>query len=200
MDAAEQGPAQREGDQVVVELRLRVGPDGTLFRRGRAVPAARYEATLADIGGTPSYDYSSSAGVDTGALVLRSGDKAVFDVYAPRDDYFTVVPQATAPVRLALHGETVTAQPGKPLRLYLVAGNNRATLTARHAAVRSLDVSGNGSTTGTLSYETASATLAGGAALVDSPYASGGSAIGSLGNSPATPVAGHGGPRQPCHR
>ncbi|MFI5554427.1 CBM35 domain-containing protein [Streptomyces sp. NPDC051738] len=150
-----------------------------------AVPSARYEATLADISGTPSYDYSSSAGVGTGSLVLRSGDKAVFDVYAPRDGYFTVVPQTTAPVRLALHGETVTASPGKPLRLYLVAGNNRVALTARHAAVRSLDVSGNGSTTGTLSYEAASATLAGGAELVDSPYASAGSYIGSLGNSPA---------------
>lgn len=150
-----------------------------------AVPSARYEATLADLRGTPSYDYSSSAGVGTGSLVLRSGDKAVFDVYAPRDGYFTVVPQTTAPVRLALHGETVTASPGKPLRLYLVAGNNRVALTARHAAVRSLDVSGNGSTTGTLSYEAASATLAGGAELVDSPYASAGSYIGSLGNSPA---------------
>ncbi|MFG2551014.1 CBM35 domain-containing protein [Streptomyces sp. NPDC048581] len=149
-----------------------------------AVPSARYEATLADISGMPSYDYSS-AGVGTGSLVLRSGDKAVFDVYAPRDGYFTVVPQTTAPVRLALHGETVTASPGKPLRLYLVAGNNRVALTARHAAVRSLDVSGNGSTTGTLSYEAASATLAGGAELVDSPYASAGSYIGSLGNSPA---------------
>ncbi|SDP08049.1 Carbohydrate binding module (family 35) [Streptomyces sp. cf386] len=150
-----------------------------------AVPSARYEATLADIGGTPSYDYSSSAGVGTGSLVLRSGDKAVFDVYAPRDGYFTVVPQTTAPVRLALHGETVTAAPGKPLRLYLVAGNNRVALTARHAAVRSLDVSGNGSATGALSYEAASAGLAGGAELVDSPYASAGSYIGSLGNSPA---------------
>lgn len=151
-----------------------------------AVPSARYEATLADISGTPSYDYSSSAGVGTGGLVLRSGDRVVFDVYAPRDGYFTVVPQATAPVRLALHGETVTAPPGKPLRLYLVAGNNRVALTARHAAVRSLDVSGNGSTTGTLSYEAASATLAGGAELVHSPYASAGSSIGSLGNSAAS--------------
>ncbi|GAA4081195.1 CBM35 domain-containing protein [Streptomyces shaanxiensis] len=150
------------------------------------VPSAQYEATLADISGTPSYDYSSSAGVGTGALVLRSGDKAVFDVYAPRDGYFTVVPQATAPVRLALHGETVTTTPGKPLRLYLVAGNNRVALTARHAAVRSLDVSGNGSTTGTLSYEAASAALAGGAELVDSPYASAGSYIGSLGNGPGS--------------
>lgn len=146
-------------------------------------PSASYEATLADIGGRPSYDYSSSAGVGTGALVLRSGDKAVFDVYAPRDGYYTVVPRTSAPVKLALHGETVTAAPGKPLRLYLVAGNNRVALTAQHASVRSLDVSGEGSTHGSLAYEGASATLAGGARLVDSAHASAGSYIGWLGNS-----------------
>ncbi|MFE7274956.1 CBM35 domain-containing protein [Streptomyces sp. NPDC057623] len=145
--------------------------------------SASYEATLADISGKPSYDYASSAGVGTGSLVLRSGDKAVFDVYAPRDGYYTVVPRASAPVRLALHGETVTAAPGRPLRLYLVAGNNRVAVTAGHASVRSLDVSGDGSTSGTLSYEAASATLAGGAELVDSAYASAGSYIGKLGNS-----------------
>ncbi|MFJ8538960.1 cellulosome protein [Streptomyces sp. NPDC093591] len=148
--------------------------------------AASYEATLADISGKPSYDYASSAGVGTGSLVLRSGDKAVFDVYAPRDGYYTVVPRASAPVRLALHGETVTAAPGRALRLYLVAGNNRLAVTAGHASVRSLDVSGDGSTSGMLSYEAASATLAGGAELVDSAYASTGSYIGKLGNGPSS--------------
>lgn len=147
-------------------------------------PSASYEATLADISGRPSYDYSSSAGVGTGALVLRSGDKAVFDVYAPRDAYYTVVPRSSAAVQLTLHGETVTAAPGRPLRLYLVAGNNRIATTAQNASVRSLDVSGAGSTTDTLSYEGASAGLAGGARLVDSPHASAGSHIGWLGNSP----------------
>ncbi|WP_369174783.1 CBM35 domain-containing protein [Streptomyces sp. R28] len=148
--------------------------------------SASYEATLADISGKPSYDYASSAGVGTGSLVLRPGDKAVFDVYAPRDGYYTVVPRASAPVRLALHGETVTAAPGRALRLCLVAGNNRVAVTAGQASVRSLDVSGDGSTSGTLSYEAASATLAGGAELVDSAYASAGSYIGKLGNSPSS--------------
>ncbi|KOU73310.1 cellulosome protein [Streptomyces sp. MMG1533] len=150
------------------------------------VPSASYEATLADISGRPSYDYSSSAGVGTGALVLRKGDKAVFDVYAPRDGYYTVVPRASAAVRLTLHGETVSAMPGRPLRLYLVAGNNRIATAAANASVRSLDVSGEGSTTGTLSYEAASATLSGGAKVVDSAHASAGSYIGLLGNSPAS--------------
>jgi hypothetical protein len=146
-------------------------------------PSASYEATLADIGGKPSYDYASSTGVGTGALVLRNGDKAVFDVYAPRDGYYTVAPRASSAVKLALHGETVTAAPGRPLRLYLVSGNNRIAMTAHHAAVCSLDVSGTGSISGTLSYDGASATLAGGAELVDSAYASAGSYIGRLGNS-----------------
>lgn len=148
-------------------------------------PSTSYEATLADVSGKPSYDYSSSAGVGTGALVLRSGDKAVFDVYAPRDGYYTVVPRASAALQLALHGETAAAAPGRPLRLYLVAGNNRVAVTAKHAAVRSLDVTGDGSATGTLSYEAGSATLRGGAKLVDSAHASGGSYIGELGNSAA---------------
>ncbi|WP_149825657.1 CBM35 domain-containing protein [Streptomyces tailanensis] len=148
-----------------------------------AEPSASYEATLADISGKPSYDYSSSSGVGTGALVLRSGDKAVFDVYAPRDGYYRVVPRASTPVKLALHGQTVAAVPGRPLKLYLVAGNNRVTVTAKHTALRSLDVTGDGSTAGTLSYEGASATLAGGAKLVDSAYATAGSYIGWLGNS-----------------
>lgn len=150
----------------------------------KGAPSASYEATLADISGRPSYDYSSSAGVGTGALVLRSGDKAVFDVYAPRDGYFTVVPRATAAVKLNLHGETVTAAPGRPLRLYLVAGNNRVAVTAPHAAVRSLEVSGSGSSSGALSYEGRAAVLRGGAELVESVHASAGSYIGKLGNSP----------------
>ncbi|WP_328869426.1 cellulosome protein [Streptomyces sp. NBC_00287] len=153
-------------------------------REGAA--SASYEATLADVSGKPSYDYSSSAGVGTGALVLRSGDKAVFDVYAPRDGYYTVTPRASAAVKLALHGETVTAAPGRPLRLYLAAGNNRVAMTSPHASVRSLDVSGEGSTRGALSYEGASAVLAGGAKLVDSAYASAGSYIGWLGNGPSS--------------
>ncbi|MFI6274780.1 CBM35 domain-containing protein [Streptomyces sp. NPDC050988] len=154
-----------------------------LTARTGAAPSASYEATLADISGKPSYDYSSSAGVGTGALVLRSGDKAVFDAYAPRDGYYTVVSRANAAVKLELHGEKVTAAPGRALRLYLVAGNNRIAMTAKGASVRSLDVSGTGSTSGTLSYEGASATLAGGAKLVDSAHASAGSYVGWLGNS-----------------
>ncbi|MGA6226917.1 CBM35 domain-containing protein [Streptomyces umbrinus] len=154
-----------------------------LTARAAAAPSASYEATLADISGKPSYDYSSSGGVGTGALVLHSGDKAVFDAYAPRDGYYTVVSRASEAVKLELHGEKVTASPGRALRLYLVAGNNRIAMTAKGASVRSLDVSGAGSTSGTLSYEGASATLAGGAKLVDSAHASAGSYIGWLGNS-----------------
>ncbi|WP_328483460.1 cellulosome protein [Streptomyces sp. NBC_00377] len=148
------------------------------------VPSTPYEATLADIAGSPSYDYSSSAGAGTGALVLREGDRAVFDVHAPCDGYFTVVPRASAAVRLTLHGGRVTAAPDEPLRLYLVAGNNRLTVTAEDAAVRTLDVSGAGSTDDVLTYDASSAVLSGGAELVGSPHAPGGSCVAELGNSP----------------
>lgn len=152
-------------------------------------PSASYEATLADIGGSPSYDYTSSAGVGTGALVLGPGDRAVFDVHAPRDGYYTVVPRASAEVEIALHGTTVRAAPGRPLRLYLAAGNNRLAMGAEQAAVRSLDVSGDGSAEGTLGCAAASAVLAGGAELVGSPHASTGSCVDRLGNSPLSTAA-----------
>ncbi|MBA4865825.1 cellulosome protein [Streptomyces sp. PSKA54] len=149
------------------------------------VPSTSYEATLADVSGNVSnvsYDYGDSSGTGTGALVLGSGGKAVFDVYAPRDGYFTVTSRASAAVQLSLHGETVAAAPNRALKLYLVAGNNRITATGQ-AALRSLDVTGSGSTSGTLTYEGAQAKLAGGARLVDSAYASSGTYIGWLGNS-----------------
>ena len=90
-------------------------------------------------------------GTGTGALVLRSGDKAVFDVYAPRDGYYTVVPRASAPVRLELHGAEGDGgtRPG-PAAVPRRRATTASPTTAKHAAVRSLDVTGAGSTTGTL--------------------------------------------------
>lgn len=149
-----------------------------------ATPSVSYEATLADISGSVSYDYTDASGTGTGALVLRTGASAVYDVYAPRDGYYTVTSRGSAAVQLALHDETVTAAPGQALRLYLVAGNNRLTATGS-AALRSLDVTGTGSTTGTLAHDGAQARLAGGARLVDSANATEGSYIGWLGNSAA---------------
>lgn len=148
-------------------------------------PSAAYEATLADVSGSVSYDYRDSSGTGTGGLALGSGAKAVFDVYAPRDGYFTVTSRASAAVQLSLHGETVTAAPGQALKLYLVAGNNRVTASGG-ATLRSLDVAGSGSTPGTLSYEGAQAQLVGGARLVESVNASAGTYIGWLGNSAAS--------------
>ncbi|WP_416982625.1 cellulosome protein [Streptomyces sp. T028] len=148
-------------------------------------PSAVYEATLADVGGEPSYDYSSSAGAGTGALVLGGGDRAVFDVYAPRDGYFTLVTRASAEVELALHGETVTAAPGTPLRLFLAAGNNRVTATAGRAELRSLEVSGDGSDTGVLAFGAATAVLSGRARLVTCAHAPGGHRVTGLGGAPA---------------
>lgn len=149
-------------------------------------PRAVYEATLADITGEPGFDYSSAAGPGTGALLLGPGDQAVFDVYAPRDAYYTLVPRAAGPVRLALHGTALTAAPDTPRRVYLLAGNNRVTVTARAGArvgVTALEAEGAGDTDGVTVLQAAQARLAGGATLVDSPYASGGSYIGNLGNA-----------------
>ncbi|MEV8311700.1 CBM35 domain-containing protein [Streptomyces flavidovirens] len=153
-------------------------------------PFTAYEATLADISGNVSYDYRDSAGTGTGALVLGPGSKAVFDVYAPNDGYYTVTSRASVAVRLALHGETVTAAPGNALKLYLVAGNNRITATTPgRASLRALDVAGSGTASGPLTYEGAQARLSGGARLVDSPHASSGTYIGWLGNSPSSEAA-----------
>ncbi|MEV3858988.1 CBM35 domain-containing protein [Streptomyces sp. NPDC050095] len=151
-------------------------------------PTTSYEATLADISGRTGFDYADATGTGTGALDLRPGGKAVFDVYAPRDGYYTVTPRATDPVRLALHGEKVTAQPGRAQRLYLVEGNNRITATGP-TSLRALDVTGTGSERGVLAYEADRAQLAGGARLVESPHASGGSYIGSLGGSAQSTAA-----------
>ncbi len=148
-------------------------------------PSAAHEATLAETAGSVSYDYRDASGTGTGALVLGAGSRAVLDVYAPRDGYYTVTPRASAAVRLSLHGEEVTAAPGRGLRLYLVAGNNRVTVTGA-AAVRSLDVTGEGDRAGTLVHEGERAALAGGARLVPNPHASAGSHIGWLGNSAAS--------------
>ncbi|MEV7085994.1 CBM35 domain-containing protein [Streptomyces sp. NPDC093085] len=151
-------------------------------------PSARYEAAFADLSGPVTYDYRDSTGTGTGAVVLGTGGAAVLDVYAPADGYYTVTPRSSGPVRLALHGESSTAADGQALTLYLVAGNNRITATGTTAttALRTLDVTGAGSTSGVLTYEGERARLAGGARLVESAYASGGTYIGWLGNSTAS--------------
>ncbi|WP_460062712.1 substrate-binding domain-containing protein [Streptomyces sp. YKOK-I1] len=147
-------------------------------------PSTAYEATLAEAVGTPSYDCSSSAGTGTGALVLGAGDAAVFDVYAPRDGYFTLVTRASAEVELTLHGTTVTAAPDRPLRLYLAVGNNRVTATGQ-AALRALEVSGDGDEAGVLVLGADTAVLAGGARTVDCAHAPGGLRITGLGGDGA---------------
>ncbi|WP_234360353.1 cellulosome protein [Streptomyces sp. DSM 15324] len=156
-----------------LDLTARTGP-----------PCTAYEATLAETAGAPSYDYSSSAGTGTGALVLGAGDAAVFDVYAPRDGYFTLVTRASAQVELTLHGTTVTATPGQPLRLYLAAGNNRVTATAGRAALRALEVSGDGSADGVLVLGAGTAVLADGARVVGCAHAPGGLRLTGLGGDP----------------
>ncbi|MFD7499610.1 CBM35 domain-containing protein [Streptomyces sp. NPDC059850] len=146
-------------------------------------PSAAYEATLADTTGSPSYDYGSASGTGTGALVLGSRDTAVFDVYAPREGYYTVTPRASGgPLKLTAHGATTTTSQ----RLYLTAGNNRVTAAPAGAApvrLRSLDVTGAGDdTAGVRGYEAESAALSGTAKPESGAHASGGAYVGWLGN------------------
>ncbi|MEU1803148.1 CBM35 domain-containing protein [Streptomyces sp. NPDC019937] len=146
-------------------------------------PSAAYEATLADTTGSPSYDYRSASGTGTGALVLDGRDGAVFDVYAPREGYYTVAPRATGgPLKLTAHGATTATSQ----RLFLTAGNNRVTATpAGPAPVRlsSLDVTGTGDdTAGVSAYEAESGALSGTAKSESGAHASGGAYVGWLGN------------------
>lgn len=148
-------------------------------------PAATYEATLADISGRPAFDYTRTGATGTGTLTLRGGDRAVFDVYAPRDGYYTVRPSAGRAVGLSLHGASVTVSHNTSVRLFLVQGNNRIAVTAAsdvEVPLRSLDVSGTGDTGGVAVHEGASAALTGTARLVNSPHAGEGSYVGWLGN------------------
>ncbi|MFI0818219.1 CBM35 domain-containing protein [Streptomyces sp. NPDC021098] len=146
-------------------------------------PTAAYEATLADTTGSPSYDYGSASGTGTGALVLDGRDGAVFDVYAPREGYYTVTPRATGgPLRLTAHGAATTTSQ----RLYLTAGNNRVTATPAGATpvrLSSLDVTGAGDdTAGVRGYEAESGALSGTAKPETGAHASGGAYVGWLGN------------------
>jgi hypothetical protein len=146
-----------------------------------AEPHAVYEATLADTTGSPAYDYASSAGTGTGALVLDGGeDGAVFDVFAPRNGYYTLTPRHTGgELSLAAHGAEASAAPGEPVRLLLAAGNNRVTVTGQ-ATLNALEVSGAGDTEGLAAHQDTEAALTGAAAVEQSAHASGGSYVGRL--------------------
>jgi hypothetical protein len=150
-------------------------------------PRTRYEATLADTTGHPSYGYAAATPTGTGTLVLHRGDTATFDVDAPRDGYYTLVSDHTGgPLELTVHGATVTTAPHRAQRLFLIAGNNRITArpTTGEAALRTLDVQGSGDDgTQVASYEAEDAALGGTARAVTSPFASGGRYVEQLGGT-----------------
>lgn len=159
-------------------------------------PQAVYPAVYADISGTPSYDYRDSGTSGAGALVLGKGDKAVFDVDAPADGYYTVRADysATGKATLSLDGATAaTLLPAKgqasgtTLRLYLTAGNNRVTAAvpgSGRLTISDLKVTGAPSTDGVTAYEAEDGTLAGAAAVVSNAWTSGGKYVGNIGNGP----------------
>ncbi|MEU6354108.1 CBM35 domain-containing protein [Streptomyces sp. NPDC047072] len=158
-------------------------------------PETVYEATLADISGSPSYSYSDVGETGTGRLVMTSGDKATFDAYAPTDGYYTVktdYASAGGSTALALNGTTVATYGSSggstttsSSRLYLAAGINRLTVSPNSGTTLTLSdlkVAGSGDTTGVTKYEAESATLAGQAKAQTDGWASGGKNVGYVGN------------------
>ncbi|MEU2283023.1 CBM35 domain-containing protein [Streptomyces sp. NPDC013178] len=164
-----------------------------------AVPSTSetaYEATFADISGSPSYSYSDVGETGTGRLVMTSGDKATFDVYAPTDGYYTVktdYSSAGGSTALDLNGTTVAtygssggAATTSSTKLYLAAGVNRITVSPNSGTTLNLSdlkVAGSGDTTGVTKYEAENATLAGQAKVQSDTWASGGKNVGYVGNA-----------------
>ncbi|MET9827960.1 CBM35 domain-containing protein [Streptomyces sp. NPDC006385] len=154
-----------------------------------------YEATFADISGSPAYSYGDVGETGTGSLVMTSGDKATFDAYAPTDGYYTVktgYSSSGGSTALALNGTTVATYASSngsattsSSRLYLSAGINRIAVSPNSGTtltLRDLKVAGSGDTSGVAKYEAENATLAGQAAVASDTWASGGKKVGFIGN------------------
>ncbi|MER5430208.1 CBM35 domain-containing protein [Streptomyces sp. NPDC002588] len=161
-----------------------------------STPESVYEATFADISGSPSFSYTDVGETGTGRLVMASGDKATFDAYAPADGYYTVktdYSSAGGSTALALNGTTAAAYGSSggatttsSTRLYLAAGVNRIAVSPNSGTslvLRDLKVSGAGDTTGVSKYEAENATLAGQAKAQSDTWASGGKNVGYVGNA-----------------
>ncbi|MFG3289185.1 carbohydrate-binding protein [Streptomyces sp. NPDC048179] len=164
-----------------------------------AVPSTvetAYEATFADISGSPTYSYSDVGETGTGSLVMSSGDKATFDAYAPTDGYYTVKTDYSSTggsTALALNGTTVATYASSggsattsSTRLYLTAGINLIAVSPNSGTtltLKDLKVDGAGDTTGVTKYEAESATLAGQAKAQSDTWASGGKNVGYVGNA-----------------
>ncbi|MFF7930620.1 CBM35 domain-containing protein [Streptomyces sp. NPDC007940] len=166
-----------------------------------ATPQAVYPATYADITGSPSYEYRTSGTSGAGALVLDKGDKAVFDVDAPADGYYTVRADYSATGRgtLSLDGATAATllptqgkSAAKTLRLYLTAGINRVTAAVPgqgRLTLSDLRVTGAPSSEGVTAYEAEDGVLAGRAAVAANSWTSGGRYVGNIGNGPGNTLS-----------
>ncbi|MGW0581635.1 CBM35 domain-containing protein, partial [Streptomyces sp. NPDC002920] len=152
-----------------------------------------YPATYADITGKPAYHYDDSGITGAGALHLKTGDSAIFDVYAPTDGYYTVHTDYSSKggATLTLDGATAVALPStsgdladRSARLYLSAGNNRITAatSGSNLDLSDLRVAAAGDTSGVTAYEAENGTLAGTAVVSSDTWASGGKYVGYIGN------------------
>ncbi|MEY9964791.1 hypothetical protein ABIA33_002833 [Streptacidiphilus sp. MAP12-16] len=169
-----------------------------------AAPETVYEAAYADTTGSAGYNYTASGTTGTGAVVLSPGGTTTFDVYAPKDGYYTVHTDYSSAggstavsldgVTAATLGSTGGVLTDTATRLYLGAGNNRITLAPTGNAVtslRDLRVDGSGDTTGVTAYEAENATLAGTAVVTADTNASGGKYVGYIGNGAANTLTFH---------
>jgi hypothetical protein len=140
----------------------------TVPRSGEA--SGRRPAISTAVG--PLFTSQTLAPRGTGALVLDSGDKAAFDVFAPADGYCTVHADyaSTASSTPSLDGDTAVTLAStsgsltdKALKLYLSAGNNRITAAGPSSGsltLRDLRVTSGVGTTGATTYQAEAATRA----------------------------------------
>lgn len=166
------------------------------LKAAQSTPQTVYEATFADVGGSPGWSYADVGETGTGAVVLDSGDSTTFDVNAATDGYYTVKTDYSSTggtAALALNGTgvaTLANTGGTPTtasnRLYLVAGINRIKVspgTGATVTLRDVKVAGSGDTTGVTKYEAENGTLAGQAKAQSDTWASGGKNVGWIGDS-----------------
>jgi hypothetical protein len=142
-----------------------------------AAPGVNYPATLAETTGTACHTYFSS----TGEVMLPSGSRTIFDVYAPTAGYYDINTDFSGIATLEV-GKTRIGRLTPSTRIFLIAGINRVSVVSNALAiVRGLRVTPSADQTGVTSLEAENATLNGTARVADNIYASGGKAVGHIG-------------------
>ncbi|MBP2326028.1 hypothetical protein JOF56_006413 [Kibdelosporangium banguiense] len=144
-------------------------------------PGTDYPATLAETSGNALYCYFSGLG----EVLLPSGSKSIFDVYAPTAGYYEIKSDHSGLATLEI-GKTRIGTLKSSTRVFLIAGINRVSVVSNALTVmRGLRVTPAADQTGVTALEAENATLAGVARVADNIYASGGKAVGYIGTGAA---------------